>query len=285
MSGPGPNGLSRADLANEPRDVAVYVCATLQDTRAERSALLADVYPYLRSLCRVLGLTFSWIDMRWGVSGEDNAAVSVDDPRMTGTCLASIGRCLSRRVSPSAPYFLALLGNRYGDRPPVWEVPKAEFEKLLKFVAGWQRALLESWYKLDTNPAEAVFALQPCPGDVAPAWWREVGRPLQDALVRASEMAKLSKDISPERAEEYRMSLNEIEITRGITEPFRAAGGTAPQEGALVIRRRITRIPRSEKAGELLGSYIDSGDNADAIAEVKGIGPALATTIVERIGS
>ncbi len=31
---------------------------------------IPDVYPYLRSMCRILGLDFGTVDMRWGVREE-----------------------------------------------------------------------------------------------------------------------------------------------------------------------------------------------------------------------
>lgn len=31
---------------------------------------VADVYPYLRTLCRRLGIDFGTVDMRWGVTEE-----------------------------------------------------------------------------------------------------------------------------------------------------------------------------------------------------------------------
>lgn len=33
-------------------------------------SLFLDVYPYLRKLCRNLGLDFGTVDMRWGVKEE-----------------------------------------------------------------------------------------------------------------------------------------------------------------------------------------------------------------------
>ena len=31
---------------------------------------ILDVYPYLRTMCRILGLDFGTVDMRWGVREE-----------------------------------------------------------------------------------------------------------------------------------------------------------------------------------------------------------------------
>ena len=48
---------------------------------------LADVYPYLRRLCRTLGLNFGTVDMRWGVKEE--TAMQHDT---VNVCLGEISR-------------------------------------------------------------------------------------------------------------------------------------------------------------------------------------------------
>ena len=265
---------------------------------------MSDVYPYMRTLCRELGLSFTPLDVRWGLPGED-----VSDPKSTTTVLNQITRGLKNRL-PGAPYFLAILGNRYGHRPPMWEIPADEFKHLVKFAASWQKSLCEQWcarslrllamprrsvaflvpspaplsltssstssiparaarprYRIETNSADPVFVLQAVAPELARAWWPQVGKPLHEAVLRAVDMAKLSKDIQADRADAYGMSLNEMEITRGILEPARAAGPI--KGGALVVRRNIKRIPRTDRAGELLANFIESEEGAEAVQELR----------------
>ena len=49
------------------RDVLLFLSSTFTDHHEERTRLHGDVFPYLRKLCRTLGLHFMPVDMRWGV--------------------------------------------------------------------------------------------------------------------------------------------------------------------------------------------------------------------------
>jgi NACHT domain- and WD repeat-containing protein len=62
---------------------------------------------------------FQAVDLRWGVSRA--AAENLETMRI---CLGEIDRC--RAVTPGLN-FIALLGDRYGWRPPPYVIPGAEF--------------------------------------------------------------------------------------------------------------------------------------------------------------
>jgi len=77
--------------------IRVFVSSTFLDLDAEREVLLKDVFPRIRKLCAERGAAFSGIDLRTGIPpGRE----------VLRTCLAEIDRC--------RPYFLAVLGDRYG---------------------------------------------------------------------------------------------------------------------------------------------------------------------------
>jgi tetratricopeptide (TPR) repeat protein len=83
------------------RVVRVFVSSTFRDMRAEREELVKWIFPQLRKLCEARGVTWGEVDLRWGVTDEQKA-----EGKVLPICLAEIRSC--------RPYFLGLLGERYG---------------------------------------------------------------------------------------------------------------------------------------------------------------------------
>jgi len=97
----------------EQRQVRVFVSSTFRDMAAERDHLVKFIFPQLRKLAESRGVTWGEVDLRWGITDEQAA-----EGKVLPLCLAEIAGC--------RPYFIGLLGERYG-----W-VPKAidpEIEK------------------------------------------------------------------------------------------------------------------------------------------------------------
>lgn len=97
------------------RAIRVFVSSTFRDMQAEREELVKRVFPRLRRLCEERGVAWSEVDLRWGVTDEQKAEGAV-----LPICLAEIDR--------SRPYFLGLLGRRYGWVPE--EIPAGLSEQL-----------------------------------------------------------------------------------------------------------------------------------------------------------
>jgi tetratricopeptide (TPR) repeat protein len=83
------------------RQIRVFVSSTFRDLQDERDVLVKTIFPQLRTLCESRGVTWGEVDLRWGVTDEAAA-----DGRVLGICLDEIDRC--------RPYFIGLLGRRYG---------------------------------------------------------------------------------------------------------------------------------------------------------------------------
>ena len=67
----------------------------------ERELLVKQVFPELRRICAQRSVTFTEVDLRWGITEEQAA-----EGKVLPICLEEIH--LSR------PYFIGLLGERYG---------------------------------------------------------------------------------------------------------------------------------------------------------------------------
>ncbi|GAB6059857.1 tetratricopeptide repeat protein [Desulfonatronum parangueonense] len=83
------------------REIRVFISSTFRDMMRERDLLVKRVFPELRRKCAQRFVTFTEVDLRWGITEEQSAVGQV-----LPLCLAEIER--------SRPYFLGLLGERYG---------------------------------------------------------------------------------------------------------------------------------------------------------------------------
>ncbi len=86
---------------NDARAIRVFVSSTFRDMQAERDELVKRVFPLLRRRCQQRGVAWSEVDLRWGVTDEQ-----ASDGAVLPICLAEIER--------TRPYFIGLLGQRYG---------------------------------------------------------------------------------------------------------------------------------------------------------------------------
>lgn len=87
--------------AEQQRVVRIFVSSTFRDMHAEREELVKFIFPELRKLCRERYVDFVDIDLRWGINDEQKA-----EGKVLPICLSEIERC--------RPYFIGLLGERYG---------------------------------------------------------------------------------------------------------------------------------------------------------------------------
>lgn len=105
--------------ANQDRQIRVFISSTFRDMQAERDYLVKFIFPQLRKLCESRGVTWGEVDLRWGVTDEQAA-----EGKVLPICLEEIKRC--------RPYFIGLLGERYGWIPETLPADLVEQEKWLE---------------------------------------------------------------------------------------------------------------------------------------------------------
>lgn len=96
-------------------NIRIFISSTFLDMQNERDVLNQDVFPLIKGRLDKLGVNFTIVDLRWGITKEDQIKNNVID-----LCLEEINHC--------KPYFIGLIGNRYG-----WCPDKLEEDLLLKF--------------------------------------------------------------------------------------------------------------------------------------------------------
>lgn len=87
--------------SDNSRNIRVFISSTFQDMQQERDVLIKKIFPQLRKMCAERGVGFTEVDLRWGVTKEQ-----VERGEVLPICLAEIEHC--------QPYFIGLLGERYG---------------------------------------------------------------------------------------------------------------------------------------------------------------------------
>jgi tetratricopeptide (TPR) repeat protein len=89
--------------------VRVFVSSTFLDMQRERDVLVRQTFPALRTKFRARGVGLFEVDLRWGITQEQS-----ESGKTLPTLLAEIDRC--------RPYFIGLLGDRYGWVPPASDI-------------------------------------------------------------------------------------------------------------------------------------------------------------------
>ncbi|MCG7852084.1 MAG: DUF4062 domain-containing protein [Methanosarcinaceae archaeon] len=88
-------------MAKKWRTIRLFISSTFRDMHAERDHLVRFVFPELKEKCRKRRVNLIDVDLRWGVTEAD-----AQDGKALDICLDEIDSC--------RPYFLGLLGHRYG---------------------------------------------------------------------------------------------------------------------------------------------------------------------------
>lgn len=83
------------------RQIRVFISSTFRDMQEERDILIKKIFPQLRKLCEERAVTWTEVDLRWGITDEQKA-----EGKVLPLCLEEIKRC--------RPYFIGILGERYG---------------------------------------------------------------------------------------------------------------------------------------------------------------------------
>ncbi len=90
-----------SDTQLPARQIRVFISSTFRDMQADRDVLVKKVFPRLRKLCESRAVTWTEVDLRWGITSEQQA-----EGQVLPYCLAEIER--------TRPFFIGLLGERYG---------------------------------------------------------------------------------------------------------------------------------------------------------------------------
>jgi hypothetical protein len=140
-----PVGTSPNRPLIDRREIRVFISSTFGDMQEEREELVKQIFPQLRRLCESRGVTWGDVDLRWGVPDEAKA-----EGKVLPLCLQEIEHC--------RPYFIGLLGERYGWVPEEISPELLETQPWLAQHRGKSVTALEILHGVLENPEMAEHA-------------------------------------------------------------------------------------------------------------------------------
>ena len=124
------------------RVVRVFISSTFRDMQEERDRLVKYAFPELRRRCRQRQVDFVEVDLRWGVTEEQT-----ERGELLPILLTEIDNC--------RPYFIGLLGERYGFIPAAIPDDLGKIYPWLTVQSGCSITELEILHGALNNPAHA----------------------------------------------------------------------------------------------------------------------------------
>lgn len=115
--------------------VKVFLSSTFRDMNAERDVLIKNVFPRVQEEASKYDITICPVDLRWGVTEEQAKRGEV------------VERCLDA-IEEARPYFIGLLGKRYGWIPTPSHIRTQAFEGILSkdLLDEAEKTLLQKGY-------------------------------------------------------------------------------------------------------------------------------------------
>lgn len=120
----------------QPRTIRIFISSTFKDMHSERDYLVKFIFPELREKCIRKGLSLVDVDLRWGVTEEE-----AEQGKAIEICLGEIENC--------RPFFIGILGERYGWTPDNYLVPDyQQYDWLKEFEKGHSVTSLEIYHRV-----------------------------------------------------------------------------------------------------------------------------------------
>ena len=91
------------------RQIRLFISSTFQDMQGERDYLMKNTFPKLRQMAAQRDVTLTVLDLRWGITAEESRSGKV------------VEICL-KEIENSIPFFIGIIGYRYGWRPQMEEI-------------------------------------------------------------------------------------------------------------------------------------------------------------------
>ncbi len=168
-------------------ELRVFISSTFRDLQEEREHLVKKIFPEIRALCRERGITFTEVDLRWGLTDEDVVLGQV-----IRTCLEEVDKC--------RPYFIGITGDRYGFVPSYLDIQK-DPELLTQYtwiedatIDGMSITEMEAQYAVlnaSLAPKASMTSMPSIPHDRARFYFRRHRESLDDAHSNDEERTRL----------------------------------------------------------------------------------------------
>ena len=133
------------------KEYRIFISSTFKDMQQERDVIRNDVFPELEMFAKKYNIAISIIDLRWGINTEECETNNESSFKIFRTCFDEIDE--------SKPFFVGLVGNRYGWIPNLEELPLSLDSKFKDFLKFQGKSITESemLYAIDTFENDGLF--------------------------------------------------------------------------------------------------------------------------------
>ena len=118
----------------ENRTIRVFISSTFSDMNDERTELMKKTFPRLRVMAAKRDVTLTEVDLRWGITKEESESGKVVD-----ICL--------REIQNSIPFFIGIIGNRYGWIPSSGDIDESTFDRFDQLFPEYAESKLERFIR------------------------------------------------------------------------------------------------------------------------------------------
>ena len=129
---------------NTRPSIRIFLSSTFLDMQKEREFLNQEIFPKLKTKCENLGVSFYAVDLRWGISEKEQ-----EEDRVVDICMREIDNC--------RPFFIGLVGNRYGWIPTEYNANTLQSFPWLKDYQGKSVTEVEMCYGALNSSSEHVL--------------------------------------------------------------------------------------------------------------------------------
>ncbi len=133
------------------KEYRFFISSTFKDMQQERDIIRSEVFPELEIFAKQYNIAVSIIDLRWGINTEECENSDESSFKIFRTCFDEIDE--------SKPFFVGLVGNRYGWIPDLNQLPLSLDSKFKDFLKFQGKSITESemLYAIDTFESEGLF--------------------------------------------------------------------------------------------------------------------------------
>ena len=133
------------------KEYRIFISSTFKDMQQERDAIRNEVFPELEFFAKQLNIAISIVDLRWGINTEECETNNESSFKIFRTCFDEIDE--------SKPFFVGLVGNRYGWIPDLNSLPLSLDSKFKDFLRFQGKSITESemLYAIDTFEKDGLF--------------------------------------------------------------------------------------------------------------------------------
>ncbi len=182
------------------KDISVFVSSTFVDMQSERDLLRERILPELEEHVKKYGVNINFIDLRWGIDTSD-VSEEVSTNKIVKTCVDEI--------IGSKPYFISLIGERYGWIPELKYIENALYALGLSDASGFENISITEFeirvaeYLGKSDLRSLYFLREPLDYGTDEASRRKFVSDDADDRARIAALKKHIRDAFPDRAFDY----------------------------------------------------------------------------------